>query len=186
MSNSEINKAGFPQMDELKQEEPPNIPKVLPVLPIIDDVTYPYSIVPLLVSEEKGIRAVEQALNGDRMLLMVAQRDQAGDNPTSKDMYEIGTVGTVIRMLKLPDQKLRVLVQGISRALVRDWDDDLPYIQARIRVLAEGYEEGRLGLRRCEWLQKRQLLECLNHSDEYVQPQSQHRADYVDRSPGPS
>jgi len=141
MSNSEIKRAGFPQKNELKQEEPAEIPEVLPVLPIIDDVTYPYSIVPLLVSDEKGIRAVETALARDRMVLMVAQRDQAGDSPTSNDMYEIGTVGTVIRMLKLPDNKVRVLVQGISRALVRDWDDDLPYIQAHIQVLEERTRE---------------------------------------------
>ncbi|MBN2321234.1 MAG: endopeptidase La [Acidobacteria bacterium] len=141
MSNPEVKKGGLQQKDELKQEEPPEIPEALPVLPIIDDVTYPYSIVPLLVSEEKGIQAVDHALARDRMVLMVAQRDQAGDHPSSKDMYEIGTVGTVIRMLKLPDQKVRVLVQGISRALVRGWDDDLPYIQAHIQVLEERTKE---------------------------------------------
>ena len=141
MSNSEVKNTGIPQKNALKQEEPPEIPEVLPVLPIIDDVTYPYSIVPLLVSEEKGIQAVDHALTRDRMVLMVAQRDQGGDSPTSKDMYEIGTVGTVIRMLKLPDQKVRVLVQGISRALVRDWNDSLPYIEAHIQVLKERTKE---------------------------------------------
>jgi ATP-dependent Lon protease len=141
MSDSEAKKGSLKKKEEPTPEVPPEIPEILPVLPIIDDVTYPYSIVPLLVSEEKGIRAVDRALAADRMILMVAQRDQAGDYPTSKDMYEIGTVGTVIRMLKLPDQKVRVLVQGISRALVRDWDDDLPYIQARIQVLEEQTKE---------------------------------------------
>jgi ATP-dependent Lon protease len=137
MSDSEVKKNEFREKDEPGNEAQPEIPEALPVLPIIDNVTYPYTIVPLLVSDEKAIHAVDQALTQNRMVLMVAQREQAGENPTSKDLYEIGTVGSVIRMLKLPDQKVRVLVQGISRALVLYWDDNLPYIQAHIQVLEE-------------------------------------------------
>jgi ATP-dependent Lon protease len=137
MADSGAKESRFQEENELKQEDRQEIPEILPVLPIIDDVTYPYTIVPLLVSEEKGIHAVDYALTQNRMVLMVAQRDQVGENPTSQDMYEIGTVGTIIRMLKLPDQKVRVLVQGISRAMVQDWDDNLPYIQAHIQVLEE-------------------------------------------------
>ena len=118
MPDSGAKESRFQEKNKLNKEDRQEIPETLPVLPIIDDVTYPYTIVPLLVSEEKGIHAVDYALTQNRMILMVAQRDQAGENPTSKDMYEIGTVGTIIRMLKLPDQKVRVLVQGISRAMV--------------------------------------------------------------------
>jgi len=121
----------------MKPEERIEIPEVLPVLPLPDSVTYPYTIVPLLVGTEKGIRAVDQALSQNRMVLLVTQKDQAGDSPTSKDMYEIGTVGAIIRMLKLPEQKVRILVQGIARARVQSWEDGLPYIQARIQVLEE-------------------------------------------------
>lgn len=119
------------------QEEIPPIPEVLPVLPVQDAVTYPYSIVPLLVSTENGISAVDQALSQNRMVLLLTQRDQTGDNPTSKDMYEFGTVGIVIRMAKLQDQSIRVLVQGIARARVSRWDDGCPYIKAHIEVLQE-------------------------------------------------
>jgi ATP-dependent Lon protease len=141
MSDSDIYEAGFPENGGLKPEEQPEIPEFLPVLPIIDDVTFPYTIIPLLVSEYKGMQAVDRALAENRMILMVAERDQADENPTSKDLYEIGTVGTVIRMVKLPDQKMRILIQGISRAMVLGWRDDLPYIQARIRVLEEQSRE---------------------------------------------
>jgi len=80
---------------------------------------------------------VDHALSGDRLVLLVTQRDQAGESPVSQDMYDIGTVGSVIRKLKLPDDKVRVLVQGIARAQIRNWDDTLPYIQAGIQVLEE-------------------------------------------------
>jgi ATP-dependent Lon protease len=137
MSIPEVDDSGFPKEDAMNQEERLEIPEVLPVLPLLDAVTYPYTIVPLLVSTEKGINAVDQALSQNRMVLVLTQRDQAGENPTSKDMYDIGTVGIVIRMLKLPEQKVRVLVQGIARARVQSWNDDLPYIQAHVQVLEE-------------------------------------------------
>jgi ATP-dependent Lon protease len=137
MSNPEINEGAFQRGDALKQEERIEIPSSLPVLPLPDVVTYPYTIVPLLVSVEKGISAIDQAISQNRMVLLVTQRDQAGESPTSQDMYDVGTVGAVIRMLKLPDQKVRVLVQGIARARVKYWDDNLPYIQAHIQVMEE-------------------------------------------------
>jgi len=140
MPTPDMNESGF-QKDDLVKEERIEIPPVLPVLPLPDVVTYPYTIVPLLVSTEKGISAVDQALAQNRMVLLVTQRDQAGETPTSKDMYEVGTVGAVIRMLKLPEQKVRVLVQGIARAQVRNWNDELPYIEAHIQVLEEGTRE---------------------------------------------
>jgi ATP-dependent Lon protease len=138
MSAPEMNESGFQKDDSITPDERIEIPKILPVLPLPDVVTYPYTIVPLLVTTEKGIRAVDQALSENRMVLLVTQRDQAGESPTSKDMYDIGTVGAVIRMLKLPEQKVRVLVQGISRAKVLTWQDELPYIQAHIEILEEG------------------------------------------------
>ncbi len=127
--------------DSVKQDESIEIPRLLPVLPLPDVVTYPYTIVPLLVSSERGISAVDQALSQNRMILLVTQRDQAGESPTSQDMYDVGTVGAVIRMLKLPDQKVRVLVQGIARARVQNWDDELPYMQAHIQVMEEATRE---------------------------------------------
>jgi ATP-dependent Lon protease len=139
MSTPEANEAH--KEDAIKPEERIEIPAILPVLPLPDSVTYPYTIVPLLVGTEKGIRAVDHALSQNRMVLLLTQKDQAGDSPTSKDMYEVGTVGAVIRMLKLPEQKVRILVQGIARARVQMWDEGLPYIQAHIQVLEEAATE---------------------------------------------
>jgi ATP-dependent Lon protease len=137
MSVTEVNEGGFHKEDGISQDEHLEIPETLPVLPLLDAVIYPYTIVPLLVSTEKGISAVDQALLQNRMVLVLTQRDQAGESPTSKDLYDVGTVGIVIRMLKLPEQKVRVLVQGIARARVQSWDDDLSYIQAHVQVLEE-------------------------------------------------
>jgi ATP-dependent Lon protease len=137
MAVSEINESEYHKEDAMRQDERIEIPDILPVLPLPDAVTFPYTIVPLLVSTEKGINAVDQALSKNRMVLLVTQKDQAGESPTSRDMYDVGTVGAVIRMLKLPEQKVRVLVQGIARARVQDWEDQLPYIQAHIQVLEE-------------------------------------------------
>lgn len=127
--------------EEGMKEERIEIPTLLPVLPLPDVVTYPYTIVPLLVSTESGINAVDQALSKNRMVLLLTQRDQSGETPASNDMYEVGTVGAVIRMLKLPEQKVRVLVQGIARAQVREWKGETPYLQARIQVLEETTRE---------------------------------------------
>ena len=135
MPAPEIKEGGLHKEDS--KVERVDIPSFLPVLPLPDVVTYPYTIVPLLVSTEPGINAVDEALSHNRMVLLVTQRDQEGEVPTSKDMYDVGTVGVVIRMLKLPDQKVRVLVQGIARARVKGWEDKLPYMLAHIQVLEE-------------------------------------------------
>jgi ATP-dependent Lon protease len=122
---------------DAEQDDKTRIPEQLPVLPMRDVVTFPHTILPLLVSFDKGIRAVDQALMQNRMVLLLTQRDQATENPTPKELYEIGTVGTVIRMLKMPDQGVRVLVQGIARARVQGWTEEAAFLQATIQVLEE-------------------------------------------------
>ena len=119
------------------QEEQIQIPETLPVVPLPDVVTFPYMIVPLVVSLDRAIRAVDHALTQNRLVFLVTQRDQGVGNPGPTDMYDVGTVGMVIRMLKMPDQNVRVLVQCITRARVRSWEDKLPYVQADIEVIEE-------------------------------------------------
>jgi ATP-dependent Lon protease len=94
-------------------------------------------ILPLVISHEKAVVAVDQAIAQNRMIFLATQRDQEVENPTPKDIYDVGTVGMVIRMLKMPDQKVRVLVQGIARARAKRYEESLPYIQANIQVLEE-------------------------------------------------
>jgi len=118
-------------------EEQLKIPEVLPVLPLRDIVIFPFMIVPLFVQREKSIRAVDQALAENRMIMLVSQRDLDKEEPLTPDIYEIGTVAVIMRMLKLPDGRIRILVQGLSRAKLARVDEHLPYLQARISILAE-------------------------------------------------
>src|SRR5262245_64077286 len=92
------------------------IPDILPVLPLKDVVVFPYIILPLSVSREKSINAVDAALAEQRIIMLVAQRDAQNDTPKPDDLYPVGTVAAIMRMLKLPDGRIRLLVQGLSRA----------------------------------------------------------------------
>src|SRR4029077_5102136 len=120
-----------------KEEEPAKIPEVLPVLPLRDIVIFPFMIVPLFVQREKSIRAVDQALAENRMIMLWVQRDLDKEEPLSADLYEVGTVAVIMRMLKLPDGRIRILVQGLSRARLAHIDENMPYLQARIIALPE-------------------------------------------------
>jgi ATP-dependent Lon protease len=118
-------------------EDQPRIPKDLPVLPLRDLVVYPFIIVPLSVSRDRSIKAVEKALSENRMILMLAQKDGQNDEPGEKDLFNIGTVGVIMRMLKLPDSRIRVLVQGVCRARVEAFNKKDPYLEARIARVTE-------------------------------------------------
>ena len=127
-------------------DEQPRIPRDLPVLPLRDLVVYPFIIVPLSVSRDRSIKAVEKALAENRMILMLAQKDGQNDEPGDKDLYNIGTVGVIMRMLKLPDSRIRVLVQGVCRAKVESYNRRDPYLEARIARVSEPTVEPSLEL----------------------------------------
>jgi ATP-dependent Lon protease len=113
------------------------IPNDLPVLPLRDIVIYPFMIVPLFVSREKSIRAVDEALGENRMILLASQRDLDKEEPTASDLYKVGTAAVIMRMLKLPDGRIRILVQGLARAEVESADTSGEYIRARLHVVPE-------------------------------------------------
>lgn len=113
------------------------IPDVLPVLPLKGAVVFPYIIVPLSVGREASVRAVDRALAEHRMVLLVAQRDHEVDEPTTDDLYQVGTAAAIMRMLKLPDESVRILVQGVSRVHIRHFGQSEPYLQARVEPLEE-------------------------------------------------
>src|SRR5438034_7254338 len=126
--------------DELrkdKEEEPAKIPDVLPVLPLRDIVIFPFMIVPLYVSRDRSIKAVDQALADNRMILLVAQKRQDDEDPGPEDVYPVGTVALIMRMLKLPDGRIRVLVQGIGRARIQSFEEGHPHLQARVEPVVE-------------------------------------------------
>jgi ATP-dependent Lon protease len=120
-----------------KDEEPPKIPETLPVLPLRDIVIFPFMIVPLYVSRERSIKAVDQALADNRMILLAAQKEQEKEDPTPDDIYTVGTVALIMRMLKLPDGRIRVLVQGVGRARIQSYEEGHAHLQARIEAVTE-------------------------------------------------
>jgi ATP-dependent Lon protease len=123
--------------DKDKDEEPAKIPEVLPVLPLRDIVIFPFMIVPLYVSRDRSIKAVDQALADNRMILLVAQKRQDDEDPGPEDVYQVGTVALIMRMLKLPDGRIRVLVQGIGRARIKSFEEGLPHLQAHVEPVVE-------------------------------------------------
>ncbi|HCA56543.1 MAG TPA: endopeptidase La [Blastocatellia bacterium] len=113
------------------------IPSELPVLPLRDIVIYPFMIVPLFVSRDKSIMAVEEALKENRMIVLVSQRDVNKEDPEQGDLFTTGTVAIIMRMLKLPDGRIRILIQGLSRTLIDSIDSSGAYVQARITPVSE-------------------------------------------------
>src|ERR1051326_2274306 len=119
------------------QDEQVKIPETLPILPLRDIVIFPFMIVPLFVSRERSIKAVDQALAENSMIMMAAQKDPDKEEPLTGDLYGVGTVAIIMRMLKLPDGRIRILVQGISRAKVESVDATGELLRARLSVLPE-------------------------------------------------
>src|SRR5881227_2986235 len=119
------------------QDEAIKIPDVLPVLPLKDTVVFPYIILPLSVGRDKSVLAVDRALSESRVIMLVAQRDAAVDNPGEADLFAIGTAAVIMRMLKLPDGRIRILVQGLARARVEHISQVEPYLQAKIERIEE-------------------------------------------------
>lgn len=132
MSETEWNVEG--QEPKASQVE---IPDVLPLLPIRDIVIYPYMMLPLFVGRDVSIRAVEESLARDRLIFLVAQKNSAEDNPTPADIYRVGTVASVMRMLKLADGRVKILVQGLSKAEVESYDKERPFFEVKIRKVQE-------------------------------------------------
>lgn len=113
------------------------IPPQLPALPLRDIVIYPFMIVPLFVSRDKSIKAVEEALKENRMIVLVSQKDLNKEDPTREDLFEVGTVAIIMRMLKLPDGRIRILIQGLSRARVGAIDAAGDHVRATITPVSE-------------------------------------------------
>src|SRR5687768_1426049 len=123
--------------NETPKEEAIKIPDVLPVLPLKDLVIFPFIIVPLSVSREKSINAVDQALAENRVIMLTAQKDFQNEDPGEEDLYRVGTVAIIMRMLKLPDGRIRILVQGLSRARIDYFIQTAPFFKAKITRIEE-------------------------------------------------
>jgi ATP-dependent Lon protease len=108
-----------------------------PVLPLRDIVVFPHMIVPLFVGREKSVRALEDVMKDDKQILLVTQKNAAQDDPTTSDIYTVGTVGTVLQLLKLPDGTVKVLVEGGQRARIQRFADNDLFFQAFAETIGE-------------------------------------------------
>jgi ATP-dependent Lon protease len=117
------------------------IPGTLPVLPLRETVPFPDTLTPLAVGQERSIELVNHVLGRDRMLVMVASRNPEAETPGPADLYAVGVVGVVARMLKVPDGTLRILVQATQRVRIDHWVRETPFLVAEISELADVVEE---------------------------------------------
>ena len=109
----------------------------LPLLPLRDVVVYPQMVIPLFVGREKSIQALEAAMEADKRVLLVAQREAGQDDPDAGDLFSVGTVAAIMQLLKLPDGTVKVLIEGASRADVQDvTHNDDGYSTARVMMRA--------------------------------------------------
>ncbi len=113
---------------------------LLPVLPLRDIVVFPHMIVPLFVGREKSVRALEAVMKEDKQILLVAQKNAAQDDPSADDIYPIGTVSTILQLLKLPDGTVKVLVEGSRRARITSFKETESYFEAFVTPMPDGGE----------------------------------------------
>src|SRR5512147_981432 len=113
------------------------IPEVLPLLPIRDIVIYPYMMLPLFVGRDISIRAVEEALSRDRLIFLVSQKNSSEENPAPADIHRVGTIASIMRMLKLADGRVKILVQGLSKGEVDNFLRERPFFEVKVRKVIE-------------------------------------------------
>ena len=111
--------------------------ETLPLLPLRDVVIFPDMVAPLFVGREKSIRALEEAMKTNKEIFLVAQKDAKTNDPTEKDIYDIGTIGTIVQMLRLPDGTVKVLVEGKNRACVKKYLPNKSYIMVEVENIPE-------------------------------------------------
>src|SRR5579883_1179306 len=110
---------------------------IYPVLPLRDIVVFPHMIVPLFVGREKSVRALEDVMKDDKQILLVAQKNAAQDDPGTSDIFSVGTIGTVLQLLKLPDGTVKVLVEGTQRARIVRFTENEQFFQCYAEQIAE-------------------------------------------------
>ncbi|MBI4683872.1 MAG: endopeptidase La [Nitrospirae bacterium] len=120
-----------------KEEKEIEIPQILPVLPVRDIVVFPYMILPLFVGREMSIKAIEHSLNTNKMVMLLTQKDLAIENPRPAELYSTGTVGLIMRMLKLPDGRVKILIQGLAKAKTVKISQEEPFFMAEITKISD-------------------------------------------------
>src|ERR1700761_6959626 len=120
---------------------PRAVPEVLPVLGLSDIVIFPGMVAPLLVETSQSIHLIDDVVGGDRLLGVVLQRKPEVENPLPADMFEIGCAARVLKMLKFPDNTVRVLVEGLWRIKIKEYAAETPYLKAKIEIWKDVSED---------------------------------------------
>src|SRR5438094_217620 len=115
----------------------PALPEALPILGLSDIVIFPGMIAPLLVDTAQSIRLIDDVVEGDRLLGLVLQRRPEVENPQPEDLWEFGCAARVLKMLKFPDNTVRVLVEGLWRVRIKEYEAQTPYLRAKVDVLRD-------------------------------------------------
>ena len=142
----------------------PNTPVDLPLLPLRDVVVFPHMVIPLFVGRPKSIKALEAAMEGERRIMLVAQKAAAKDEPTAEDMFEMGCVATILQMLKLPDGTVKVLVEGLQRAKVLAVTEGDTHFEAHVAPIEASAEKGAVAATELEALRRA----VMQQFDQYV------------------
>ncbi len=136
MPKKDNNKDQFEEISE-DRDKKIKIPKKLPILLLRDIVVFPYMVIPLFVGREKSKNAIDHSLSSHRMILLLSQKRMETEEPKREDIYEVGTVALVMRMLKLPDGRVRILAQGLVRGKIKSLEEDRPFYSAEVEVIRE-------------------------------------------------
>jgi len=137
----ELTKDAISKIKDENEIEQIKIPDEIPILPLRDTVVYPFMVSPLFVARPKSVQLIEDVLNHDRILGLVAQKNAEIEDPTPSDLFDYGISANILKMLKLPDGSMRVLVQGLSRIQIIDYLQMNPYFRARVRPLQDIIEK---------------------------------------------
>ena len=108
------------------------IPESLPMLPVRDIVVFPYMILPLYVGREASIRAVEESLAKNRLIFLASQKDITEENPTEASIYKVGTIAMIMRMRKLSDGRVKILIQGVSKGRIKSFLRNEPSFEVKV------------------------------------------------------
>ena len=118
--------------EDEEEHQKESLPESVPILPLKNTVLFPGVVIPITVGRDKSIQLIKDANNDDKVVGVVAQKDAAEENPTAKDLYQLGTVAQILRLLKMPDGNTTVIIQGKKRFVINEILQEEPYIKAKI------------------------------------------------------
>ena len=118
--------------DILENKEKPGIPDELPILPLRGTVVYPTMVIPLLIAREKSIHMINKVLEGDRLIGLVAQKNPEDEDPAIDAIFSVGIAAQIIKMIRMPDDSVRIMIEGMSRIRIREYLETSPFFRARI------------------------------------------------------